>query len=262
MSSRAVGERSPDSGNVDTIDHARVRVLRMTRPAKLNALTTGLFDALHDALAAARTDESVHCIVLTGTGRAFTVGMDVTEMNAATVADIGRGFEPCLDEIVRFPKPLIAAVNGLAVGFGATVLTHCDLVIAADDARFRFPFVELGLVPEAASSATLPALLGQQQAARLLLSGEWLDAERAAAIGLVAQVVTSDRLLEHALHVAATIAAHPLESLIATKALLVAARADSIDQARVRERSALARLMGAPANRRAVERLQARTPMT
>jgi enoyl-CoA hydratase/carnithine racemase len=155
-----------------------------------------------------------------------------------------------MDALEGFPKPLLAAVNGVAVGIGATMLLHCDIVLAADVARFRFPFAALGLTAEASSSFLLPATVGPQAAAALLFTGEWMDADAAAARGFVWKTVPGAELLDEARAVANTIAAYPRDALVATKALLLAARADAVIAARDREQRAYEPLLEAATARR------------
>src|SRR5215213_7359380 len=134
-----------------------------------------LWDGTRDALRTAEAAD-VRCIVLTGTGRAFTVGQDLAEMTDPRHADEARGFRGVMSALQDLGVPLVAAVNGMAVGFGTTVLPWCDVVVIADDARFRVPFVPLGVTTEAGSSVTLAALMGPQAAARFVLTGDWLSA--------------------------------------------------------------------------------------
>ncbi|MGH8985631.1 MAG: enoyl-CoA hydratase/isomerase family protein, partial [Acidimicrobiia bacterium] len=162
------------------------------------------------------------------------------------------GFPTFLDAVMAFPKPLLAAVNGVAVGIGLTLLPHCDLVLVSDTARLRGPFIPLGVVPEAAASVTLPAVMGRQRAAHLLYTGAWIDAAEAVACGLAWRSCPPDRLLDDTLAVAREIAAMPLESLVATKRLVQAGREDALRAARVREDAEFARLTGTAANREAL----------
>jgi enoyl-CoA hydratase/carnithine racemase len=215
-------------------DHPGVRVLTLDRPEALNAFDRSLFEALSEALASAAEDPGVGCVVLTGAGRAFTAGSDLAG------DDDGDGggedpYERLMGTIEGFSKPLIAAVNGLAIGIGTTLLGHCDLVLAADSARFRVPFTSLGLVPEAGSTATLPAMMGRQAAAHALFSSGWISAEEARESGLVWRLRPAEELLPEAVAVAAEIAAQPLESLVATKRLLLAERLPGARAARERE---------------------------
>ena len=144
-------------------------------------------------------------VVVTGSGRAFSAGTDLVELAAngdfrGTPADPER-FERLIDALVAFPKPLVCAVNGIAVGIGATMLGLADLVVMADTARLRCPFTSLSLVPEAAASVTFPFLLGRQAAAWVLMSSEWIDADEAKAMGLAWKVVPADDVLDEALGV-------------------------------------------------------------
>ena len=200
--------------------------LALARPAKKNAITRAMYAGLADALGAAAADASVRAVVLSGTGGVFTAGNDLGDflMDPPTGAD-----SPVfrfLAAASTFPKPLIAAVEGPAVGIGTTVLLHCDLAYASPDARFRMPFVDLGLVPEAASSLLLPRAAGPMRAAGWLLFGEAFSAEDALAGGLVNEIVAdpTGRALERA-H---TLAAKPPEAVRLTKALLRRADAAAV----------------------------------
>lgn len=235
-------------------DRARVRWLTLDRPAALNAFDDDLYDAVRDALhdAAARPDVAV--VVITGAGRAFSAGQDLGEMASPRRHTDGRrhGFTPFLEALEAFPKPLVAAVNGLGVGIGLTLLPHCDLVLMAEDARLRAPFVSLGVTVEAGGSALLPARIGWQEAAHLLYTAAWLDAAQALACGLVWKVCPARSLLAETEAVAGRIAAMPVESLVATKKLLLESRLDAVRAARAREEQRFGALAGGPANREAL----------
>lgn len=246
----------PSSGKELVVeDDGGVRCITLSRPEKLNAFTDVMFDGLTDILIDSEVDRNISCVVLTGAGRAFTVGWDLSEMGNRRTYDDGRrhGPSPCIEELIRFPKPLICAVNGLAVGFGATTPLHSDVAIASSDARFRFPFAELGLAGESAVTATLASRVGYQEAARLLLTCDWVDAEEAARIGLVWKVVPPQDLRSTTLELAHRIARHPHQSVTATKRLLLAAKADGVRAAFARELDSYALLLGGPANREAIE---------
>jgi enoyl-CoA hydratase/carnithine racemase len=245
----------------------RVRTVTLDRPQALNAMSNELYNATADAFRDAAADPGIAVVVLTGNGRAFCAGQDLGEMAtagqgatagasaAAAVgpgAGSGHGFAAFTDGLIHFPKPVIAAVNGLAVGVGFTMLAHCDLVLVADTARLRAPFTTLGVCPEAASSATFPVVMGQQTAAYYLYTAEWMSAEQAVASGLAWKVVPAADLLAEAAALAATIAAKPIPSLVATKELMVASRIDAVVAARAREDQAFRALIGGPANREAV----------
>lgn len=238
-----------------TEDTGRVRTLTLARPEKLNAFSIPLYVALTDALASAAEDDSVHVVVLTGEGRAFSVGADLSQppQPQDPPPDV-----PHRDIPWRFPKPLVAAVNGLAVGIGFTILGHCDFVFLAQGARLRAPFCELGLSPEASSSYLFPLRMGWGNAARALMLGEWLDPEAVVRMGLAQQVVPDEQLMAEAMAFAARLAERPLQSLVATKQLMLEAHAPQIEAARVREQESMARLLGTPANLAAVAAFQRR----
>jgi len=235
-----------------TTDDARVRTLTIDRPEALNAMNNEVFAAIRDALEAAVADGRVAVVVITGTGRAFSAGQDLNEM--LDVADgVEHQFPPMLERLTTFPKPLIAAVNGIGVGIGMTFLAHCDLVLMASDARVRTPFPQLGLAPEAGSSWTFASVMGWQNAAHVLLSGRWFTAEECHEMGLAWKVCDPDELSAEAAAVAGEIAANPIPSLVATKQLMLdAGRVDSALGAFRRELVAYKPLMGGAANREAV----------
>ena len=237
---------------VETRD--RVRLLTLDRPEALNAFDDALYDAVRDALHAAADDPSVAVVVITGAGRAFSAGQDLGELERPPRHTDGRphGFPSFIAAVEAFPKPLLAAVNGIGVGIGLTLLPHCDLVLIAEHARLRAPFVSLGVTAEAGSTLLLPATIGWQQTAHLLYTASWLDAERAVAVGLAWRSVPGERLLEETLAVARQIAAMPIPSLVATKVLLLAARLEAVRVARARETVRFDRLAGGPANREAI----------
>lgn len=233
-------------------DRDGVRLVTWNRPDALNAMSLELWDGTRDALRSAVHDE-IACVVLTGTGRAFNVGQDLSEMTDPRHADESRGFRGLMSAITDVEVPLIAAVNGLAVGFGVTVLPWCELVLASTAARFRTPFVELGVTTEAGSSVTLSTVMGRQAAAHFVLTGEWLAAEDAHASGLVWKVTEPDDLLTEALSVATRIAAQPPNALRATTRLMRAGRTTAWLDAIERENEAFAELAGGPENLAAIE---------
>ncbi len=230
----------------DDVDaHDGVRLLTLDRPQALNAFDSPLYRAAGAALEAARADDGGKVVVITGAGRAFSAGQDLDEMaRLAAGEQIDSGFPVLLDALEAFDKPLVAAVNGAAVGIGFTMLPHCDLVLAAEGARFRTPFAEMGVPPEAASSYLFPARMGWQRAAEVLLTSPWLSAGDAVDCGIALRVVPSDDLLPEALALASSIAAAPLVALRAIKATMLAGRADAVAAARAREESAFARVLG------------------
>ncbi|MCZ7535745.1 MAG: enoyl-CoA hydratase-related protein [Acidimicrobiia bacterium] len=235
-------------------DRGRVRLLTLDRPDALNAFDDALYDAVRDALADAAGAPSVACVVITGAGRAFSAGQDLGELGEPRVHDDGapHGFGPFIEVVESFPKPLVAAVNGLGVGIGLTILPHCDLVLMSEGARLRAPFVRLGVTVEAGNSLLLPQRVGWQEAAHALFTSEWIDARQAEAIGLAWKVCAPEALLDEALAVAQKIAAMPIASLVATKRLMLDARLDAVRAARLREGPTFAGLVGGPANREAM----------
>lgn len=248
---------------LDIEQHGRVRLLRLNRPASLNAFDTPLYRATTRALDDAATNPDVAVTVLTGTGRAFSAGQDLAEMatlstEAPSRGDVPRdaaevsGFPTFADALARFPKPLVAAVNGLGIGIGFTLLSFCDLVLMAESARLRAPFTALGVAPEAASSYLFPLRMGWQRAAWVLYSGSWVEAGEAVELGIAWEVCPDAQLLERALAVASQLAQWPIPSLVATKRAMVDAHAAAIRRARSFEDAAFADLVGTPANLEAV----------
>lgn len=229
-----------------------VRTVTWDRQEALNAMSLELWDGTRDALRTAAAAD-IRCIVLTGAGRAFTVGQDLGEMGDPRHGDPDRGFRGVMAALRDLDVPLLAAVNGMAVGFGTTLLPWCDLVVAGASARFKVPFVSLGVTTEAASSVTLPTVMGPQAAARFVLTGEWLDAAGALDCGLVGQVVADDELAETARELAARIASQPPNALRATTRLLHAGRAEAWAAAVDRENEVFARLAGGPENLAAID---------
>ncbi len=235
-----------------TSDDGRVRTLTINRPDALNSMNNDVFTAIREALDAAIDDDGVAVVVLTGEGRAFSAGQDLNEM-LNVEAGVEHQFPAMLHRLTTFPKPLIAAVNGLGVGIGMTCLAHCDLVLMASDARLRTPFPQLGLAPEAGSSWTFASVMGWQDAAHVLLTGRWFSAEECKEKGLVWKVCEPEDLMAETMSVAAEMAANPIPSLVATKQLMLdAGRTEAALAAHKRELVAYGPLMGGPANREAV----------
>jgi enoyl-CoA hydratase/carnithine racemase len=199
----------------------RLRI-RMNRPDRRNAITVAMYAALADAIEGAAADTRIRLITLEGTGEDFTAGNDLAdflaEMPPPGITDIP--VWRLLRALARNEVPIVAAVHGNAVGIGTTMLFHCDLVIAEEGTRFVMPFVDLGLVPEAASSLILPRLAGRRRAARFLLLGESFGPEEALEFGLVSHVVPKDELERALEDMAATLLAKPAEALRLTQRLL------------------------------------------
>jgi enoyl-CoA hydratase/carnithine racemase len=203
-----------------------VQILTLNRPDKKNALTAEMYGALADGLERAERDPGIRVTLITATGDAFTAGNDMGDFAKAGATPVDE--EPTeKPHVARFieglrevEKPVVAAVNGLAVGIGVTMLLHCDLVYAAKSATFQMPFVRLGLVPETGSTLLLPRLIGLQKATDLFLTSKRIPAEEADALGLVAEVFPDNALAEEALARAHTLAGQPPNAVKIVKALL------------------------------------------
>ena len=233
-------------------DTNRVRTLTLNRPEALNAFNEALYDATTEALLTAAEDPEVAVVVLTGTGRGFSAGTDLAEMQARiTDPDFTpgkHGFPGMIDALSAFPKPLICAVNGVGVGIGATILGYADLAFMSTTARLKCPFTSLGVAPEAASSYLLPQLVGRQNAAWLLMSSEWVDAQEALRMGLVWRVCAPEELLPETRRHAEVLASRPVSSLMAVKHTMTEPVRPEIAAATARENAHFAALMGAQAN--------------
>ena len=234
-----------------------VALLTLHRPRQRNAFNTQMYDELRDALRDAQDDERVRVVAITGAEGAFSAGQDLGEMGGGSASRSGEhggehGFGPFLDRLSQFDKPLLAAVNGVGVGIGLTMLLHCDVVYIAEGARLRAPFVTLGVVPEAASSYLLPALLGHARAAELLYTADWIDASRAVELGIALRVCRKEELLPAIRALATQIAANPLGALRHTRRLLLESRRQQVADARAREDAVFALRVGSPENREAI----------
>jgi enoyl-CoA hydratase/carnithine racemase len=233
-------------------DDKRVRTLTLDRPDVLNAFNEELYHATAVALHEAAADPDVAVVLLTGAGRAFSAGNDLNEMRRRitdpTFNEQGSHFSTMIDALTDLAKPLICAVNGVGVGIGATILGYADLVFMSSTARLKTPFTSLGVAPEAASSYLLPRLMGRQNAAWLLMSSEWIDADEALRMGLAWKVCEPDDLLPQARRHAEILASRPIPSLIAVKQTIVEPTRAEIAAATAREIKHFAELMGAAAN--------------
>ena len=200
--------------------------LSFDRPEKMNALTRDMYGDLAAALNGAAGDFAVRAVILTSTGAHFTAGNDIKDFmeNPPTTQD--STVAAFLGALLDFPKPLLAAVNGNAVGVGTTMLLHCDVVVADPRASFSMPFASLGLVPEAGSSLLFPELVGYQRAAKIFMTGESFSAESAKEMGLVAEI--SPDAYATALTIAMQIAEQPPTAIINTKALIKASKHDAV----------------------------------
>ena len=207
--------------NIEIAREGAVLSAAFARPEKKNAITGAMYEALIEAFDTAERDASVGALVLSGKGGVFTAGNDIADFLAVAMHEAGE-FPAWrfVSKLAEFEKPLVAAVDGLAIGVGTTLCFHCDLVYATPEARFQTPFVDLGLVPEAGSSLLAPQRFGRAKAAELLLLGEPFGAEEALRLGLVNAVLPQGELLPHAMKKAAALAAKPREALLATRRLM------------------------------------------
>lgn len=223
------------SEDIERIEQGGIIEIHMDRPDKKNALTAAMYRAMTDALADASARPDIGVVLFAGRGDAFSAGNDLTDFTRGPEG--GQAAFEFIQAIAAFEKPIVAAVQGLAVGLGTTMLFHCDLVYAAPDARFIMPFVNLGLVPEAGSSLLAPAILGHAKAAAMLLLGDPMDAQTADQAGLISAIIPAADLLAHARSKAAALMAKPPQALAATRRLLRGDRSSL--QARMAEEAAL-----------------------
>ena len=240
----------------DILTHVEAGVMTLTfnRVDKKNSITRAMYAALADGLERAAQDAAVRVVLIQGDATVFSAGNDIGDFQNAPADPGPREEQPVwrfLRAIATFPKPIVAAVCGPAVGVGTTLLLHCDLVYAGDNAAFALPFVNLGLVPEAASSLLLPQMLGYHRAAEALLLGEPFMAEAALEVGLVNRVVPPTECNAAAQQQARKLAAKPLASLIETKRLMKGGQQAAV-LARMNEEGELfGRMLHEPAAREA-----------
>ncbi len=205
--------------------------LVLNRPDKKNALTLAMYAGLTEALQSAAGNDQVRAVLLRGEGDSFTAGNDLADfVQCAQRPESMQTILDFLHALVDFPKPLLAAVQGNAVGIGTTLLLHCDHVLVADNLKAQMPFVKLGLVPEGGSSLLLPGMLGQRLAFELLVQGGLITAERACQLGIANQQVAPERLYDQALAAAAAIIALPQQAVIQSKAILRAPQRAALHQ--------------------------------
>jgi enoyl-CoA hydratase/carnithine racemase len=215
--------------HVIVTDDGPIRILRLNRPAKKNALTDQMYETLAESLENAAVSKTVRCVVITGGSTAFTAGGDLQDfLHAAQHEGLRPQVMRFLHRLPHAGKPLVAAVQGVAIGIGTTMLMHCDYVVAAIDARFSTPFANLGLVPEAGSSLLMPRLMGTRRAFELLVMGRPLDADEAKTLGLVNAVVPAGEVEPEAIKAARMIAALPAEAVAAARRLIRGPTAESV----------------------------------
>ncbi len=219
----------------------------INRPERKNALTAEMYDALSDALERGEVDSAIRVILLSARGDAFTAGNDLEDFMKRPWK--GQAVPPAvrfIRAVATARKPIVAAVQGLAVGVGTTILLHCDLVYAAEDARFMMPFINLGIVPEAAATVLLPLLIGRQRAAELFMLGSPLTAQRAYEMGLVNAVLASDALFPTASAIAQELAHKPAGAVLACKRLMRRAFQAEVERALSEEVAVIAERLDSP----------------
>jgi enoyl-CoA hydratase/carnithine racemase len=238
----------------------RITTIRFDRPEKKNAITLDMYAALYGAFEAAAGDPAVRAVVLAGSRECFTAGNDLGDFMRTAQGGGSRATAPTdfLRTIATFEKPIVAAVAGVAIGIGTTMLLHCDLIYAAPNARFKMPFVDLALVPEAGSSILLPALIGARRAAQLLLLGEQLDAPTALSWGLINGVADDADAAAQA--AARRLAACAPSALRTTKALTRRTTRDAVLEAMRVENEAFAERLRSPEAMEALQAFMARRP--
>ena len=237
----------------DILTHVEAGVMTITfnRLARKNSITAAMYAALADALAQARDDAAVRVVLVQGDEAIFSAGNDIADFLEAPPAAEDAPVFRFLRGIATFPKPLVAAVCGPAVGIGTTLLFHCDLVYAGDNAAFSMPFVNLGICPEAASSLLAPQMFGYHRAAEALLLGEAFYAEAALEVGLVNRVLPPTEVNGYAQGVARKLAAKPLSSLMVTKRLLKQGQESAVLERMAEEGATFGRMLREPAAREA-----------
>lgn len=237
----------------DILAHSEVGILTLTfnRPDKKNSITAAMYQQLADALKAAADDAATRVVVMQGSETVFSAGNDLGDfLNNPPSGDSSPVFQ-FLHAIAAFPKPLVAAVCGPAVGIGTTMLLHCDLVIAGDNAAFSLPFVNLGLCPEAASSLLVPQMMGYHRAAEALMLGEPFMAEAALEVGLANRVVPPSQAAQVARQWAQKLANKPPSSLMETKRLLKKGSAETVKARMTEEAMSFGRMLREPAAKEA-----------
>jgi enoyl-CoA hydratase/carnithine racemase len=237
----------------DILIHAEAGVMTLTlnRLERKNSITSAMYGALAEGLAHAQEDASVKVVLIQGHETVFSAGNDIGDFLNQPPAGAGSPVFRFLHGIATFPKPLLAAVCGPAVGVGTTMLLHCDLVYAGDNAAFSMPFVNLGLCPEAASSLLLPRMLGYHRAAEALLLGEPFMAEAALEVGLVNRVLPPTEVNGYASAQAKKLAAKPITSLVETKRLMKQGQQGAVAQQMADEGESFRRLLTSPAAKEA-----------
>ena len=230
--------------NIKTTYIDGILCLQIHRPEKRNAITPEMYASLTEQLRMADEEDAVKVVVLHGTDNCFTSGNDLNSFRNGPSPDKQYPHNIFLGALSRIRKPLIAAVNGPALGIGTIMLLHCDMVFVADDVRFSFPFINLGLSPEGGTSYLSPRLAGNRKAMEMVLFGEQFGVKEAQAVGLVNEVVSDQGVLDRAMERARSLADRSSNSVQAAKALLKSSTSDAIAQAMSRERDIFSERLG------------------
>ena len=245
-------------GDVEVVRDDRVLRVTLNRPTKKNALTRAMYVTLAAALAEAEADAAIRVVLFSGGTSAFSAGNDLNDFLAA-----GRDLTPATQFITALSqatKPMVAAVNGVAVGIGATMLLHCDLVYVGRTASLSFPFLNLALVPEAGSTVLLPAAIGLPRATKLLYFGEMFSGEEAARLGMVTEAVDDEKVQEQAAAQAHLLARRAPQALMLTRALVRRPFAAAVAEATQKELEAFARLLDSVEAREALTAVKEKRP--
>jgi enoyl-CoA hydratase/carnithine racemase len=227
------------NGEIDVVRDEAVLRITFNRPAKKNAITRAMYATLAAALAEAEADAAIRAVLFTGGPEIFSAGNDLGDFLAAD-----RDMSPAaafIRALARATKPMVAAVSGLAIGVGATMLLHCDLTYVGRGASLSFPFLNLAVVPEAGSTVLLPEAIGLPRATKLLYFGEKVSGEEAARLGIVTEAIDDDKVQAHAAAQARLVAQRPRQALMATRALLRRPFAAAVEEAIRRELEAFER---------------------
>lgn len=231
---------------IKTEQSGAVVTLTLNRPSAMNSFTTAMHGELLAALDAAAAEASVRCVILTGAGRGFCAGQDLSDPMAAPGQDLGRliatHYAPLVERVRSMPVPVIATVNGVAAGAGANLALCCDFVIAARSASFIQAFVKIGLVPDTGGTWLLPRLIGNARAMGLAMLGDKVPAESAAQLGMIWQCVDDAALAETAQALALRLAGMPTQALVATRHALAAAQDMTMSEALAHEAALQTRL--------------------
>ncbi|MBW2941361.1 enoyl-CoA hydratase-related protein [Zhongshania aquimaris] len=214
-------EASEPPNEILTSLSENILTITLNRVQKKNALSYAMYDSLIQLLNDAEENRGIKVVILTASGDYFTAGNDIGAFqNSAEMPYNEKSSFHFMNTLASFKKPIIAAVNGHAIGIGVTLLLHCDLIYASDSCSFKMPFLTLGLVPEFASTMILPERLGRAKAVELLMIGDQFDSNQAVSLGIVNKALPADELLSYAYHNAQILASKPTAALLATKRLM------------------------------------------